>query len=764
MDCPSGLVAWVALAGSFGLVAAGVVAARADVPPAGAPAAPPPPDGTPAVGDAARGAPGAAARDAWVSPRPALADELAGRLRVFGAPGDPLLEGRDVVAVVRRSDGWLVDLWRTRPILPSAPQLGTEASADALWYLAPAAFFDRVAHPVVASETRWLEDGVEVAGVVEVVKVRLSARTRYRVAADAPRVSVETTWTVLSAADRPKVALGDEVRWGNVTHHVEGVTPPRLSYAGRARWVGRRGAGGDLLLRAASGAPFRVEYRARSRSSRGYVHALHDERALAPGEQVTVSRLLAFEPLPLPAPRVAAPRGTLELRVTDERGAPLPAKVRLDRVGDAKPPFEDDGDLDGADRFLWAGSGRTTRELPAGAYRALVTAGFERDATRHAFTLAPGGRAALEARLPRVVPTPGWLGADCHLHAAPSVDSDLSLDQRVIAVAAEGVELAVATDHYVVTDYAPVVARLRASGALAAELRTIPGSEVSTVGASRFGHFNVFPLPLDDNVRHRDVTATELFADARRAAPRGLLQVNHPWMAKPIGYFTFFGLDPATARAAVPGYEAGFDLLEVYNGDDAYSLERVRKGFHAWLTLSEQRLYAATGSSDSHNLAFLDPGTPRTYVRVGSSATDETDAAAPIEEVLAALAAGRSFVSSGPLLEVTARPHGQDAPRAGPGEVLRAPGGKVSVDVVVRAAPWVDVSEVEIFVQDERRGWAHVQRTERVERARRTFEVTVAPPSFVVVAAAGERGLPHTSQDGTRPFAFTNPIRVLAPE
>jgi hypothetical protein len=64
----------------------------------------------------------------------------------------------------------------------------------------------------------------------------------------------------------------------------------------------------------------------------------------------------------------------------------------------------------------------------------------------------------------------------------------------VISNAAEGVEIAVASEHNVIADLEPIVKEL----GLGAELVSIPGDELTT-DASRhpWGHANAWPLPLD---------------------------------------------------------------------------------------------------------------------------------------------------------------------------------------------------------------------------------------------------------------------------
>src|SRR5690606_10816866 len=218
------------------------------------------------------------------------------------------------------------------------------------------------------------------------------------------------------------------------------------------------------------------------------------------------------------------------------------------------------------------------------------------------------------------IATPGVLSADLHLHQVPSVDADVALSTRVLSVAAEGVELAVASDHYAITDLKPTVAALPRSVKLPSDVLTMVGTEVSTVG-NRFGHFNVFPIAPSASIDYEDTTARPLFAAMRRAAPDGIIQVNHPRL-RGIGYFGAFAVDPSTGlvpEAQASSYVADFDALEVFNGLDAWSEPRVRIILMDYLRqLGLGRRYTATGNSDSHKLFYIDPGIPRNLIRYGS--------------------------------------------------------------------------------------------------------------------------------------------------
>lgn len=689
-----------------------------------------------------------------VQPGTLTRGDIGARLRVFGTPGDPKLQNALVTAVVRKSDGFLVDFWRNRPTLPTTAQLGTLTDIDAIWQLVPLVRFGDKSAPVLASRVSELADAIEVEGIAELGGVRYRARSVHRLHPREPRLTVSTTFSVAGGGASGPIELGDEVKWGNTRYYVEGLGQSRMKYKGPAKWVGRRGAGGDLMLRPGAGQPMWLDYTsAKQPGFQGAITALFFKGKLAAGQSVTIRRELSFEKIPVAEPAPPKNPGTLRIEVSDEAGRPIAAKVRVDREGQKNPIFPPDGDLDGSDRFLWTGNGKLRKPLEPGRYRLLVTAGIERDAVSKSVEVRAGDEVRVDARLPRVIETPGWISADLHLHQAPSVDADIGLPERVVAIAAEGVELAVATDHYVVTDLAPTVRWLEQRGLLTTRVQTVVGSEVSTLGR-RFGHFNVFPLRTDQNVRSVDVTPSELFASARKASPNGVLQVNHPRLDPKLGYFTYHGIDDASGEMKVAGYDPGFDTLEVYNGDDAWKLKAVKKVLFDWMhLLGRGHRYTATGSSDSHSLAFLDPGLPRTLIRHGGSGSDADDVAAKQADVLAALKAGRAIVTSGPVIEAS-------IDGKGPGETAR--GKTARLRVVVKAAPWVDVRALEILQggQAKRVKWQQIPKSQKVVRLDQSFDFPVTEPTFFVVTAQGERGLPNASRDGTVPFAFTNPIWV----
>jgi hypothetical protein len=682
---------------------------------------------------------------------------LGDRLRVGGRPGDLALVGKDVVAIVRKSDGYLVDFWRKQPTAASAPQLKLTPNIDGLWMLHPVLIDGHMPHNLTARSVRAAGNAIETISELALGAGRLTVTTRYSLDPNAPKVVIESTLQHTAGGKLTHVALGDLVKWGNVDYFVAGHGRTKATFSGRGRWIGRRGAGGDLLLRSLEAKDMSVSYRARNPGLAAEIRAQYGSGNLVPSQSLRVRRELSFETLDV-QPKKPKPGATLIVEVKDEGNQPLAAKLGFrGSAGTQDPNFGNDGDETGAGRFSWSGTGRFVRTLPAGKYKVLATAGIERDARSWDVEIAPGQNVFIGGTLPRVITTPGQLAADLHLHQSPSIDADIGLATRLVSIAAEGVEFAVASDHYAVTDFAPTVAALLQQGALAKPLVTVVGSEVSTVG-NRFGHFNLFPMKPSDRVRYENTTPKALFAEMRKASPNGIIQVNHPrW--DDIGYFHEFKLDPKTARLPAPAknqFSWAFDTIEVMNGLDASSEAKVRKVLFDWIRLLGQgHRFVATGSSDSHKLFFVDPGVPRTMIRFADGGDDKSDLTAPAKALVAALKAGHATVTTGPILDVTL--NGKK-----PGETVRGSEDK-ELAIRVRAAPWIRVDEVEVLLgpQGNRVRWISLSKGKRdIVRLDTKFTLRVPAKSFVVVLAKGNTPLPNVYSSGIKPFAFTNPIWV----
>lgn len=479
------------------------------------------------------------------------------------------------------------------------------------------------------------------------------------------------------------------------------------------------------------------------------------------------TRGLAVPPWPLPdstpaavSLRAEAPTaGTLDIAVTHSLdGAALPVKVMLRGIGrtpDPTPRTLQDGPgfTEGRALYLFQGHGRVA--LAPGRYALTITRGPGWTAHTTALTVIPGEAARVAATLRRVVPD-GWTAADLHLHMEMSPDSAVSQAARVGALACNGVEFAVATDHNRVTDLSAAVRDARLDN----WLTIIPGAEVTSAGTRLWGHFNAFPLVPADETTAPEAATPPYYGVAPQALFQGVrsmgatvLQVNHPRMAPRIGYFDLAGFDPATGSAG-PEFAEGFDAVEVFNGLWLESPERVRADLLDLVALGRRGIRtAATGNSDSHRLLYQEAGWPVTWVK-----TPPTPRETLSGRVLSALRAGATAVGSGPFVQLTVN----DAPA---GSTVR-PGPERSVTAQVRvfAPAWVAVDRVALWRDDTTVQTIPVTAmpTDGL-RWEGTVHIPIAHDAAVLAWVAGDAPLPDVLPlRSARALGFTSPVWVDA--
>ncbi len=463
-----------------------------------------------------------------------------------------------------------------------------------------------------------------------------------------------------------------------------------------------------------------------------------------------------------------SPGGELSVRVIDaDTRAPLASRVWVHGIdGTLDPSFGPDFKASGAGPLVDVLRGEFVTPLPKGRYRVEALHGLEWTIDASTVEVKSERREGITLALRRVVPTPFLVGCDLHVHARPSFDTLVAVEDRVTSLVAAGVEFAVPTEHNLVGDYVPSIEALE----LGRDFTTVSGVEVTTFGP-RYGHFGVFPYPSDASVPpYRGVRAGQMFEAARRGDPTRLIQVNHPRLSKGIGYFNIVGFDPKTG--VLPTRMRGdFDAVEVYNGYEVQNSAQVEAVLRDWLSLLEHgHRYAATGSSDSHNIQYNWAGFPRTYVRVGEERAGEPGHPAEPGAIVASIKAGRSLVTSGPILDLVAE-------GAHPGEEVHLRTASAKAHLRVHAAPWIDVSSAEIILDGQSLSRAtitrrptrtgaedgsHAEAEARSLRHEASFEVPLAPGRHWIVAIA--RGTRKV--DDVLPFmpyvpmGFTNPVWI----
>ena len=372
--------------------------------------------------------------------------------------------------------------------------------------------------------------------------------------------------------------------------------------------------------------------------------------------------------------------GGVSLTVTDlDSGEPVPARVTvIDEAGELASLYYAESPRTAVrDGVLYVGEGRGHLELPRGRYTVYATRGMEWGLGQSQLVVGEG-RAKVALGIRREVDTTGYVAADTHIHTLThSGHGDSSVEERMITLAGEGVELAIATDHNHNTDYRP---SQWATG-MGEHFTSVTGNEVSTPN----GHFNAFPLDPDDEVPAHTGSDWIALVDGMRAKGAKVIVLNHPrWPQHDTGPFGVFGLENATGRRASGPPAFTFDAMELVNSQTVEPEPMLL--FEDWFGLLNrgERVFGA-GSSDSHTVGGP-VGGGRTYV---PSATDDP-AAIDVDAACDAMASGRSLVSMGIFVEATAN-------GAPVGWLASAPEGRVRVTMRIKSASWVRPEQARVF-------------------------------------------------------------------
>lgn len=499
-----------------------------------------------------------------------------------------------------------------------------------------------------------------------------------------------------------------------------------------------------------------------------HVPATADVRidAVAPGEPITSAMAgTASGPVQLQLPA----RGAIRVTASDGTRA-VPARVQVLATGGPTPTPAPDkyGEPSlpaGRLHVAYAVTGDVTLPVPPGSWEVIVSRGYEYEVVRQTVNVAADDIATVDAVLDHSVATPTDQCGDFHIHTWRSNDSGDDSLAKVSQAVADGLELPVRSEHEYVADFTPEIAALRVES-FAASMGSIELTSMEV-----WGHMGVFPLTPDPDAPNAGAprwqtypTADEpdtAFAtlspvavfDAVRARPEApIVIINHPRGGA--NYFDYVGFNAATGIADnADEWDTKFTLVEVFNDSDWLAN---RDGTVAdWFGLLRAgRKVFAVGSSDSHALSSSPVGYPRTCIALG---TDDPRQPTP-SQVRDQLAAGHATISGG--IYVTATLGG-----ASPGDTTTGAGNPLEVDVVVRAATWIDVDAIDVVVDGTTvdtipimPGDADPQ--DPAVRWRGKLPVqTAATGGFVVIAAYGDRAM-EPVHPGRKPFGVTNPIFV----
>ena len=448
------------------------------------------------------------------------------------------------------------------------------------------------------------------------------------------------------------------------------------------------------------------------------------------------------------------------------------------RLGESTRPVSFDPErTDFIEKSWYAADGRFRRHLRPGTYKLVMSRGNEYDTVTEIVTLGAGQRYEKNITLERTVDTTGYVAADLHLHSANSIDSGLTLKDRVISIAGEGVEYAAATDHNYITDYSHEIA----TNGLRDWLVSSVGLEVTTF---EMGHFNGYPLKHDSgSIRGGTFewvgqTPQSIFDQIRALGNEDtIVQVNHPrWDL--LGYFNVFNIDqdlgepvpqeglisvfsPNGPEFELSNFSLDFDAVEIFNGKRFDLIHTYRSpaiapappfpeplpppgevirdsvgqvafpgAMEDWFAMLNQGVrFAGVAASDSHKLLGDEPGFPRTYVFVGADGLGQFGQ----EDVVAGLRSRNASVSMGPFVTFTVngQPMGSDVTDSD---------GMVELEIRVQAPNWAPFDRVVVWSNAEIVAEFSPIGQERFD-FRQTEAIAIASDAWFIVEVTGQTNL-----------------------
>jgi hypothetical protein len=361
-------------------------------------------------------------------------------------------------------------------------------------------------------------------------------------------------------------------------------------------------------------------------------------------------------------------------------------------TSDAKPAVARITPADGSDapdrrlvsdssrsRIGFIRDGELTIPLPPGSYSVVVYRGVREELYTGVSTISSKATDSITATLTPAYSIADVITGDPHNHASPSGDGDISMEERLITVAAHGVDVHFGTDHDHIADYRPLLAPL----GLDSVLDSIIADEISPVLR---GHFNSWPAKKDILKANHGAyrwwqgyqDTTEIFSFIRAQTDNGVIQANHPVGGS--GMFSFADFDPSTGVIGNPSHwSADFDAMELLNsGDYADYLP-------SYLALiNHGHITTPLGVSDSHGHTSGDLGASLTFFHTNGETTPEA--------LVDAVGRQATVVSRGPYID--ARINGEFAP----GKLVS---GEALLKVSVYAPSWMPVETLSLYQDGE---------------------------------------------------------------
>jgi hypothetical protein len=510
----------------------------------------------------------------------------------------------------------------------------------------------------------------------------------------------------------------------------------------------------------------------------------------APSVVVTASAT-SVQDFTLPAP------GRIRVVVVDENNAHIPAKIQLVGFDPTPDPGNSDvvfftvntgvfGDYSSSKDGLPFGIAHVAfanrngdtgeQEIEPGSYQVAVSRGPRYSTFTQNVTVTAGALTTVNAQIAEVVPTPGFISGDWHVHSINSADCEVTNEERVATELAEGMDFFTPSDHELRVDFTQTIADLGVSDLIS----TASSAEITTFD---YGHFNSWPVTVDGSLLNGgtvdhgragvpagldfpaygnySLTPAEIYTAAHADPLDNLIQINHMashFNVEGLGIDT--GLTPPASSVnpairRLPGlpsanlFDAGFDALEVWIGTDGrngYEEALFGQNMGDWVNLINQGiLRTGVTSSDTHQRVNTQINA-RSYV--ASTETDPGMLAAQAETLATNVVEGRLIGTNGPFVtvnaEATCATSGLTSAGLAIGESTLIcdgegiTGGAVDVTVTVNSPAWAAYDTIELYVNSATQLWDHDADAGTPDRYRALPDVVLTAPADFTITSVND--------------------------
>jgi hypothetical protein len=429
----------------------------------------------------------------------------------------------------------------------------------------------------------------------------------------------------------------------------------------------------------------------------------------------------------------------VEVLVVDQATrSPIPCRITVTTPDGALVPLRAKpvNRLATREGVVYTGDGKARISLASGEYVIWASRGFEWSAESLPVSAAPGRTESIRLALEHEVPVPGWISVDSHIHTlTDSGHGDSTIDERMLTIAGEGIELAVATDHNHHADYTPAADRMGVAGLF----QHVTGNEVTT----KLGHFNAFPIRSGSPVVDHSVDDWEALVPAMRATPGvRVVILNHPRNLHsgfiPMGPTQF---DTVTGKHRRAAAFRGIDGFEVVTS--AAMQSDIHLLFRDWFALLNRgHRISGVGSSDTHDVNRYLLGQARTYV-----AAADGDGGFDLDQVWKSYEEGRLLVSMGLLAEI------EVDGKYRTGDLAPTSGDELEVAVIVTGPSWTRADRVELYANGHLIRETAIDHADgAIEKARLVWQIPSPGHDTHLVAIATGPGVTAPFCETARPY------------